>query len=71
MGKLMDQLKKMFGQGSPDEQGDDDEEGQPGPKKHAPAPAASKTRVGGENPTAAMDSRLMFSTMRAEQFTRL
>src|SRR5581483_828907 len=39
--------------------------------KHAPTPAASKTRVGGENPTIAIDSRLTFNTMRAEQLIRL
>src|SRR5207249_12223353 len=37
----------------------------------APAPAASNTRDGGENPTLAIDCRLMFSTIRAEQLMRL
>src|SRR4051794_21737712 len=38
---------------------------------HEAAPAASNTRVGGENPTRAMESRLMLRTILAEQFTRL
>ena len=31
--------------------------------RQAAAPDASKTRVGGENPVRAIDSRLMFNTM--------
>ena len=37
----------------------------------AAAPAASKTLVGGENPIFAMDSRLMFRTIRAEELITL
>jgi len=36
--------------------------------KHAAAPAASKMRVGGENPYRAMLSRLMFRTARGVEF---
>jgi hypothetical protein len=39
--------------------------------KQAAAPAASKTRVGGEKPVLAMLSRLMLMTMRGEQLNAL
>src|SRR5947199_2423 len=37
----------------------------------APAPAASKIRVGGEKPTCAMESRFTLRTSRAEQLMAL
>ena len=39
--------------------------------KQAPAPAASNTRVAGENPKRAMLSRLMFKIIRALQLKAL
>ena len=39
--------------------------------RHAAAPAASNTRVAGENPQVAMLSRLMFSTARGVQLNAL
>ena len=39
--------------------------------RHAPAPAASNTRVAGEKPTAAMLSRATFSTASEEQLKRV
>ena len=39
--------------------------------RQAPAPAASKTRVGGEKPTSAIESRLIFSAILADALMRL
>jgi hypothetical protein len=45
--------------------------GQSSHSRQVPAPATSNTRVGGENPKSAIEARLMFITIPAEQLTRL
>src|SRR5579875_2931685 len=45
--------------------------GQSSQSRQMPAPATSKTRVGGLKPNSAMLARLMLRTMEAEQLTRL